>query len=221
MRNASTTVRIFAIVPAAGRSERMGRAKQLLDVGGRPMLLAVLEPLLASDVAGVVLVTQRVIAEQLGLSREGKGGLPFQRRVRDSDAGKLVVAYNDNESAEMIDSIRIGLRTWRERTLIADRDGFLVCPADQPGIATADFNACIAAFRAAPDRIVIAARAGRRGHPLVFAAALAAFVESAACDGGLHALPHAHADRVTLVECSSPGVTRDVDTPADWGERPR
>ena len=42
--------RVFAIVPAAGRSRRMGTPKQLLDVGGRTMLAAVLEPLAAAQV---------------------------------------------------------------------------------------------------------------------------------------------------------------------------
>jgi nicotine blue oxidoreductase len=64
--------------------------------------------------------------------------------------------------------------------------------------------------------IVVAARGGRRGHPMIFPASLAAFVESAACDSGLNALPREHAARVKLVECASPGVSRDVDTPADY-----
>jgi molybdenum cofactor cytidylyltransferase len=194
--------RVYGIVPAAGRSRRMGRAKQLLDVAGRPMLLVVLEPLAAAHVAGVALITHRAIAEQIN-----PACLP----------GVFVVSNEDEDSA-MIDSVRLGLRAWLERETLADHDGFLVCPADHPGIATADFDACIAAFRQAPEQIVIGSHAGRRGHPLIFPASLRSFVESAACDEGLNALPRAFPDRVTTVECRSPAVARDIDTPQDYSE---
>ena len=192
--------RVYAVVPAAGRSRRMGRAKQLLDVGGRPMVLAVLESLAAAEVAGVGVVTHRAVAEQLKW-----GHLPG-----------VFLASNEDQTSAMIDSVRIGLRTWSDRATVAETDGFLVCPADHPGITTADFNTCVAAFRAATDRIVIASRAGRRGHPIIFPAALASFVQSKACDCGLNTLPRAFPQRVLVVERRSKGVTQDVDTPQDY-----
>ena len=108
--------RVFAIVPAAGRSRRMGDAKQLLDVGGQTMLSAVLKPLSASRVEGIVLVTRSAIAESLGAEQ-----------VRD-----VLVAINDDDTSEMIDSIRIGLSTWRRQTTVRDCDGFLVCHGAVP-----------------------------------------------------------------------------------------
>ncbi len=192
--------KIFVVVPAAGRSRRMGSDKQLLDVGGRPMVLAVLESVAGGDVAGVALVTHRAIGDALPLP------LP---------PGVFVVR-NDNPATEMIDSIRLGLRAWRQRERLAASDGFLICPADQPGVSTADVGACIAAFRASSDRIVIAEYAGKRGHPIIFPVAMTEFVESVVCDGGLNALPRAHAGRVTVVACASRGVIRDIDTPDDY-----
>jgi molybdenum cofactor cytidylyltransferase len=194
------TSRVFAVVPAAGRSRRMGRLKQLLDVRGRSMLEAVLQPLVAADVAGIALVIHEDVAERLSLPEDSR----------------LHVVRNDDERTEMIDSIRIGLGVHRGCEQVTDADGYMVCPADQPGITTADFDRCITAFRAAPDKIIVATRAGKRGHPIVFPAALASFVESAACDQGLNALPRRHAGRVAHVECQSAGVCRDVDTPGDY-----
>jgi nicotine blue oxidoreductase len=178
----------------------MGSAKQLLDVGGRPMLRAVLEPLLAAAVAGVVVVTHSAIAKQIEVG----------------DLGYVALAINDDERSEMIDSVRQGIRVWRLRAKIGDNDAFLVCPVDHPGITVDDHNACIAAFREDCTRINIATRDGRSGHPIIFPAALARFVESTACDGGLNALPRVHADRVHRVPCASTGVTHDVDTPEDY-----
>lgn len=200
---------VLAILPAAGRSRRMDAPKQLADIGGRPMLLAVLEPLLASRVAGVVLVTHSLIAERLGALLSPPADAP----------GRVRLVINDDESSEMIDSVRLGLRSWREGGSERDPAGFLVCPGDQPGIRAADFDACIAAFEQSPERIVIATHGGRRGHPLIFPARDAGFVESAACVGGLSALPRAFPQRVLTVECASDGVVSDVDTPADLARR--
>lgn len=164
------------------------------------MLADVLDALAASAIDGIALVTHAAITRQLEVARWSA----------------VFVVPNEDESSEMIDSVRMGLTAWHARRAPRDHDGFLVCPADQPGISTADFNACIAAFRAAPDRILTASRDGRRGHPLIFPASLADFVRSPACDAGLNRLPRAHPDRVQLVACASPGVTRDLDTPADY-----
>lgn len=205
-----TVARVFAIVPAAGQSRRMGSAKQLLDCGGRPMLLATLEPLSAAAVTGVALVTSRSIVEQIN-----KGGPCLQAWVGDA-ANERFILYNDDPSSEMIDSVRFGLTAWHERVPIGARDGFLVCPADHPGITTADFNKCIRAFIDSPNRVVVAAHGGRRGHPIVIPAALASFVASPACDDGLNAVGQAYHDRILQVETSSPAVTRDIDTPDDY-----
>ena len=178
----------------------MGSPKQLLDLRGEPMLLAAVRPLLAAGLAGVLVVTQRGIAERIG------AGLP---------AG-VGVAFNDDPWSEMIDSVRIGMRTWRERETLRESDGFLVCPADQPGISAGDIETCRRAFERAAERIVIAEYQGKRGHPVIFPLAMAGFVESAACDKGLNALPRAFPERVLVAPCKSAGVTRDVDVPEDW-----
>lgn len=195
---------IFAIIPAAGRSRRMGRAKQLVAVGERPMLLDVVDSLRASRVTTITLVTRAAITDALGLQTV-------------SDA-RLRVVFSEDPRAEMIDSIRIALREIQLRNSpkgLQPPDGILVCPGDHPGIITADHDRCIDAFREAPDRIIIATRDGRRGHPVVFPAAMIDFVLSAACDAGLRGLPRRHPERVTEIPCSSPGVTRDIDTPDD------
>ncbi len=195
-----TKPRILAIVPAAGRSRRMGAAKQLLAVDGHSMLAAVVEPLAAADVAGVCVVLHGGLVGQVDLTH----------------LANVWTARNDDESSEMIDSVRIGVRAWRERECVGEADGFLVCPGDHPGIATADHAACIAAFRTAPDRIVVATREGRRGHPLVFPAPLADCVLSSQCDAGLNILLQMYAQHMVPVECRSAGVIRDVDTPQDY-----
>jgi molybdenum cofactor cytidylyltransferase len=192
--------RIFAIVPAAGQSRRMGCDKQLLDVGGRPMLAAVVDSLFAAGVDRVVVVTRSDVAAKIGAS------LP----------SNTLIVPNDNPATEMIDSIRIGLDAWAGRERIEESDGVVLVPGDQPGIAPACIQSCVAAFVRDPGRVVVATYQGRRGHPLIFSGSLIGFVRSSACDGGLRALPTVHADRVQAVECECHAVTRDVDCPDDY-----
>ena len=203
MPEAGAPTRVFAIVPAAGRSRRMGRDKQLLDVGGQSMLAGVLEVLERSRVCSVTLVTHSGITAQIETNR-----FP-----------KLSVVINDDEKSHMIDSVRMGIdaachsRIGRELT---PSDGFLILPADQPGIEADDIERCIAEFSTDTTRIVIATHGQRRGHPMIFPASLQSFVRSDACEGGLNALPRTHADRVVTVPCASLGVARDIDTPDDY-----
>lgn len=203
---------VFAIVPAAGRSRRMNRCKQLLEIDGMPMLLRIVEQLIASRIAGIAIVTRREIED--ALSSHPAGG-PRLRSWRDGAAPGVFFAYNESAEAEMIDSVRIGLNTWKQHATISGTDGFLVCPGDHPGVSTADFNDCIAAFQNAPDRIVIASHDGRRGHPVIFPASLSHEVHSPACDGGLNTLPRVRADLVLEAPCGSRGVLWDIDTPDD------
>lgn len=194
-----TTPRVFAIVPAAGHSRRMGTPKQLLDVRGEPMLAAVVRPVVEAGLAGVIVVVRRSMASAI------QPLLP----------NGVAVEFNDLPEAEMIDSVRVGMRYWQQREFIRAEDGFLICPADQPGIAAADMVACRTVFEQNPGRIIVAERDSRRGHPLIFAATLTAFVESPACDPGLNVLPRLHPGLVLTVPCNSPGVTRDLDEPGD------
>ncbi len=194
--------RVFAIVPAAGHSRRMGRDKQLIEISGKPMLRAVVDTLIAAGVARVMVVTRRAIVEAMGM--------PHVNRAQ--------VAYNEDASSEMIDSVRIGLSEWSQRFSDEPVAGILVCPADHPGLSVDDVRACLDAFQVTPDRIIIASREGTRGHPMIFPLTLAEFVRSSACDGGLNAMAKLHADRVLTVPCTSRGVTHDVDTPNELGE---
>ena len=98
----------------------------------------------------------------------------------------------------------------------ADNDGYLILPADQPGISVEDINRCIGTFSQDSTQIVVASHAGRRGHPIIFPASLVDFVRSEMCDMGLNALPRTHAERVVTIPCRSPGVIKDIDTSDDY-----
>jgi CTP:molybdopterin cytidylyltransferase MocA len=187
-----STSRIVAIVPAAGRSARMGTAKQLLPVSGRPMLLGVIDALRGGGADELVLVTHSQLRDQLG---------ELSPDVR--------FAINDDAGSAMINSVRIGMEA------AGACDGYLVCPADAAGIAAGDVRRCVEAFRESPQCIVVAAHGQRRGHPLIFARALAEVVHSRACDSGLNRLARGRPEQVRVVQCGAAALT-NVNTPDDY-----
>lgn len=173
------------------------------------MVGSVVRTLLDAGLDGVVLVTRSELVTRLSL--------PIDKR--------LSVAVNDDSSSQMIDSIRIGLSALldddaasgganKNRPSPIDRasdcTGILVVPGDMPGLAVATCRFCAEAFRQEPSKIIIAAHNGRRGHPLIFPAALQSVVHQ--LDGGLNALLDLHRDRVRLVETGDPAALEDVDT---------
>lgn len=184
---------VIAIIPAAGRSGRMGTPKQLLPVGGRTMLETVLQAVIAGGVARAVVVTNESLRQMFAT-------LP----------PSVTLAINDDPRTNMIDSIRIGL------SMEPRADGYLICPADAAGVAAADVCRCLTAFAETPDRIVIASHAGNRGHPMIFPASLAQVVRSAECDQGLNRLARNRAHLVREVACDSPGTLANINTPEDY-----
>ena len=195
---------VYAILPAAGRSRRMGQPKQLLDAGGRPMLRSVLEPLAASDAIDcIVVVTHQLIADRLDLTA-------FE---------DVEIVLNNDERTEMIDSIRMGLETIEaaiEKPLSEAECGILVVPGDQPGLSATDIRRCVDAYREGGENIVIGTWRGRRGHPIVFPSSLVPFVMSEVCNTGLRELPRQHASRVRTVECGSAAAVRNINTASDY-----
>ena len=190
---------IHAIIPAAGRSSRMGQPKQLIDIAGRPMLLTVVTPLVAcDDINSVTVVTNSLVASSLDLAGAG-----------------AAVKLNDEPDAEMIDSLRLGISAIQCGHELNVDDGILICPGDQPGLTTEDIAVCCHAFSKHPAHITIAAHDGKRGHPIIFPASRIPFVMSRHCDRGLRELIEAHTDLIQLVECPNSAVLRNVNTPDD------
>jgi len=191
---------IYAVIPAAGRSSRMGQPKQLMAVAGQPMLLCVLEPVVECDrIARAVVVTNSLVASKVDLAG--------------TDA---VVVLNDEPDAEMVDSLRLGIDALQKVTELQVDDGIMICPGDQPGMAAAEIAECCNQFQKKPGKIIIAAHDGKRGHPIIFPASRIPFLMSPACDRGLRELVLAHEEHVVNVELTNSAVLRNINTPEDY-----
>ena len=210
MKSTDEPVPVHAIVPAAGLSRRMGRPKQILPYRGSTVLGTVVRTLLGAELDGVMVVTRTEFLRTLDL--------PADARVS--------VVINDNDTSQMIDSIRLGLASLfgafpgdaseepPPRLESLRRAGVLVLPGDMPGVTSDTCRRCIDAFRKDPTRIVVATHLARRGHPVIFPASLRPDVDRHPT--GLDAFLLALAGRTTLVETADAATLKDVDTWSDY-----
>lgn len=189
---------VAGLIPAAGRSSRMGHDKLLAEVGGHPMLRRVATALLAGGCRPVVVVCR---------------GADDPRRTAVTDLEVMVVTApaGDDDGAGMGASIAAGARALPE-----DVGGIAVCPADMPLLTADDVTALLMAFDG--DTLTALSHDGDRGHPVVFPARLVPALRGLSGDDGARAL--LRGETVRLVP-AGPGCRVDVDTPADLAALPQ
>jgi molybdenum cofactor cytidylyltransferase len=208
--NVEPTARIqtFAILPAAGRSQRMGQPKLLLPWSDGTVLSQVLGAWRASRVSQVLLVVHPAddVLAELGVK-----------------LGAVVVRAK-SPPAEMKDSVALGLAEVARSFAPTAADAWLVAPADMPLVTPAMIDAVIAAYESrrnlpgAAATIYTAAVAGKRGHPVLFPWTLAAEVERLAENEGLNTVVAGH----PVIEVEVAGAAADstpfadLDTPEDY-----
>jgi molybdenum cofactor cytidylyltransferase len=188
------SLRIAAIVLAAGRSTRMGPANKLLaDVAGKPMALHVVETALASRARPVLVVTGHQADE-----------------VRAALAG-LDVAFvaNPDYAGGLSTSLKAGIGA-----VPGTADGALVLLGDMPRIGSDHIDRLIAAFAEAQGRaIVVPTYQGRRGNPVLWPSALFAEMLQLEGDAGAKRLLSVHAERLREVDLGTDAIFADIDTP--------
>jgi molybdenum cofactor cytidylyltransferase len=194
----------FAVIPAAGRSLRMGQPKLLLPWGPSTVIEHVLSVWRASAVAQTVIVIHPDDHRLAALSR---------------DCGALVV-QPEIAPDEMKGSVRLGLEFVEQTLSPQPDDAWLLAPADMPGISPATIDRLIAAYQAGSHgaagspRIWAPRSGGRRGHPVLFAWSLANEVGMLSDDEGIKALLHRHP--VAYLDDGVEAAIEDLDTPQDY-----
>jgi len=186
---------IAAIVLAAGGSQRMGQPKQLLPVGGQPMVGRVVDTVLAAGIEQVIVVL-------------GSSANEVQRAL----AGKPVtLIVNPHWQEGIASSLRAGLSP-----IVAQADAVLFVPADMPRLSAPPIQAVVARFLSTGKAIVAPTCNGRRGNPVLFARPLFAELMRLRGDAGGRTLFAAHADDIELVEVGDEGILLDIDTPDEY-----
>lgn len=182
------------VVLAAGTSRRFGAAKQLADLGGRPLVRVAVECACASRLRPVLVV----VGGEAAAVTAALDGLQVST-IPNPD-------YAEGQST----SVRAGLAA-----VPASSPGAMFVPADQPGLTPGILDTLCEAFERHPGAIVVPSYGGRRGAPVTFPRELFPHLASLRGDTGGRALLEAFASRVVDVPFASDRPLVDIDTPAD------
>lgn len=189
---------LFAVVPAAGHSRRMGRPKLLLPVEGETVVARLLDALAHPRITATIVVARR-------------DDTPLADEVART---KAIVVRPDVDPPDMRASVEHAIAAIAERFDPDPDDGWLLVPADHPSLRRAVLDELTAAWDECDGEILIPTFEGRRGHPTVFRWRLAAEVASIPPDRGLDALVAAHEPREVAI--ADRGIVTDLDTPEDY-----
>jgi CTP:molybdopterin cytidylyltransferase MocA len=187
---------ISGVVLAAGTSSRFGRPKQLLDLGGMPVLRHVLDAAVAGGLDEVVVVLGHV-------AREIVDAVPPTGRVR--------IASNPRYAEGQSTSLRTGLQA-----VDAESEAAVILLGDQPWVRPDAIAAVVRAFREGAGPVVQASYGGRPGHPTLLGRGVwEPVVAEAEGDEGARAILARHAEWVAAVEVGGT-PPEDIDTEADY-----
>ena len=190
---------IPAIVLAAGRSSRMGRAKATLPAGdGHTFLTRIVRTFLDADVDDVIVVVGHD-ADAIAASFS-ESGLPARFVVnRDYDRGQL-------------SSLLAGLD-------VVDRPGVtaaLVTLVDVPLVLPATVRSVIDSYRRTRAPIVRPTSGDRHGHPLLIDRSVFGALRAADPSTGAKPIVRAHATAAGDIAIDDEGAFTDIDTEEDY-----
>ncbi len=183
---------ISAIILAAGKSVRMGQPKMLLPWGKTTVLGKVIETVRSAGVEDIVVVTHSTLVSSLA-----------QEGVR--------LALNNN--GDMLDSIQAGLRAQAP-----EAEATLICLGDQPQVQAGSVRSVCEAFHADGSRLVVPSYQMRRGHPWLIARDLWGDLLTMTAPATMRDFLNVHASEIRYVECETPSILQDLDTPDDYAK---
>src|SRR5215470_1256343 len=183
---------LAAVILSGGASRRMGSPKALVSYQGASFLEHLLSVTRhpAIGVRRVVLGADAdAISQQVALAPEE-------------------IVINRDWQRGQLSSIQAGLRSLPEGTL-----GMLLCPVDHPLISTALVNALVATFLETRAPVVLPMFEGRRGHPVIFAAAVYEELLRAPLDVGARAVVWSHQSDLQEVSTTEEGCVLNLNDP--------
>ena len=196
-------VALFAIIPAAGLSRRMGQPKLLMKLGGRTVIERLIDTLAHPEIVETVIVFRKddvALAEVLQRLKN-----PALRTVQP-----------DVDPPDMRASVQQGLDSITSRHHPHPSDAWLLIPADHPILDSEVLDELIEAWHTTDEDILVPEHAGRSGHPTFFRWSLAARIPSIPADRGLNWLRTAPDLRVRKFPVNSNTILLDMDTPDDY-----
>lgn len=190
------SVRIGAVVLAAGLSRRMGAPKQVLPWGGTTVIGRVVQVLALGGAQEIRVVTGGAHDLMEAALRESPAQVVFNSRFAE-DA--------------MILSLQTGLGHLPE-----DVQAALVALGDQPQIQPGVVQALIAVYRQRQPLVIVPSYQMRRGHPWLIDRSLWGEILQFEPAKTLRDVLNWYAEKIFYLTVDTDTVLRDLDTPEDY-----
>ena len=190
-----------AVVPAAGRSTRMGAPKLVLPFAARTVIEYVVATLRDGGAKHVVVVTGPHSPELHSLAEA---------------AGAEVLALPAG-TPDMRTTIEHGLRHLEQRHSPQPTDAFILAPADHPAFSPRLVrHLCQAYLDARLQSMIVPIHAGHRGHPAVIAWRHVPRILAMPPDRGINAYLRQNPGEILEVETEENGILLNLDRPSDY-----
>ena len=183
---------LAAVILSGGASRRMGSPKALVSYQGTSFLEHLLSVTRHPAIGArrVVLGPDaNAISQQVALEPEE-------------------VVINTEWERGQLSSIHAALRS-----LPADTEGMLLCPVDHPLVSAGLVNALIATFLDTRAPVVLPVFEGKRGHPVIFSAAVYDELLRAPLETGARAVVWAHKNEVQEIPTAEEGCVLNLNDP--------
>ncbi|MCA9015098.1 MAG: nucleotidyltransferase family protein [Planctomycetaceae bacterium] len=200
MSDSNTPPRLFAIIPAAGRSRRMGTHKLLLPLGKETVIQRLVRSLSVPFITRIVVVAR-------------KGDTLLKDHISDLD---LDLIQPETDPPDMKQSVKIALEWIRAHYQPAEQDSWLLVPADHPVLSRVLVEQLYQAWEHCQADVMIPVFQNQKGHPAFFRWSVSNDVFALQDDEGINALWNQQGVQPLLYECDFPEILIDLDTPEDF-----
>jgi len=194
-------MRTFALIPAAGKSTRMGRPKLALPLGKRTVLECTVAALRNAGVEDILVVLNPDGAELAALAEK---------------VGSRVLQLTE-ETPDMQATVLHGLAWLEDHFSPQPEDSWLLLPADHPALNPQVICELLRARTARPEHsIFIPTHAGRRGHPTLIGWQHTAELRAWPAGLGLNRFLRQQTAATCEWPVDSADILFDLDTPEDY-----
>ncbi len=190
---------VAGVVPAAGRSARMGSPKALMKIGDGTFLSRVCGALTRAGCAPVVVVVRHLQDPTAAEARR---------------LGARVVKNFDPEEGP-ISSIRVAL-AHLQATSDPALLGLLLHPVDHPMVRSETIGEILRAFHRSRPLLAVPTVGDTTGHPVLFSRTLFQELETPDLPEGARAVVRRHRKGTLHVPVDDPGILADIDTPEEY-----
>jgi molybdenum cofactor cytidylyltransferase len=192
---------IFAVIPAAGKSRRMGQPKLSLLLGDRTVLEHVLSALREGGVEQSLVIVGPNSLDLIVLAERAGG----------------TVCKLPEETADMRSTVEFGLHWIEYHFRPRCEDAFLLVPADHPTLDPLVVRTLLAAR--SNDReptVFIPTYGGKRGHPALIGWTHVSGIRAHPAGEGLSSYLRQVVAQTVEVPVETASILGDLDTPEDY-----